>query len=81
MSTSEAQLSWTPDPGSVQNKYRYRYRRLDNSESWSAADTENKQVTIFSLFPGGEYELEVKAVSDSSESTGITETATMCKCI
>ncbi len=82
MSTSEVQLSWTPDPGSVQNKYRYRYRRLDNSVSWTAAETtENIQVAISSLFPGGEYVFEVKAVSDSSESTRITKTATMCKCI
>ncbi len=39
----------------------------------------NITVTIPGLFPGGDYQFEVKAVSVSSESTPRTTTATMCE--
>ena len=78
--TSDVQLSWTPSSDSVQNEYRYRYRRQDNNEDWnSGEDTTSTTTSISSLFPGGRYEFEVTAVSGSSESTPSTATVTMCK--
>ena len=78
--SSSVTVRWTTDEVSRQDSYLLRYKSQHKPTDWTSPETvTNQEKTLTGLFPGDQYTFEVKAVSNSKNSSEMTTTTVLCK--